>query len=96
MNLCLMDLCLMNLCLMDLCLMDPPPSLTHIHPPLPPPSPLPPPLQNLGVDWEERVLPSIGNEVVKAVVAQYNAEQLLTQRDKVSKEVRSGLGLGPG
>jgi prohibitin 1 len=29
------------------------------------------------------VLPSIGNEVVKAVVAQYNAEQLLTQREKV-------------
>lgn len=53
-------------------------SLTHT---------LPRALQNLGVDWEERVLPSIGNEVVKAVVAQYNAEQLLTQRDKVSKEV---------
>lgn len=35
------------------------------------------------MDWEERVLPSIGNEVVKAVVAQYNAEQLLTQREKV-------------
>lgn len=29
------------------------------------------------------MLPSIGNEVVKAVVAQYNAEQLLTQREKV-------------
>lgn len=40
-------------------------------------------LQSLGMDWEERVLPSIGNEVVKAVVAQYNAEQLLTQREKV-------------
>lgn len=40
--------------------------------------------KSLGQDWEERVLPSIGNEVVKAVVAQYNAEQLLTQRDKVS------------
>jgi regulator of protease activity HflC (stomatin/prohibitin superfamily) len=35
------------------------------------------------MDWEERVLPSIGNEVVKSVVAQYNAEQLLTQREKV-------------
>ena len=44
-------------------------------------------LQNLGLDWDERVLPSIGNEVVKAVVAQYNAEQLLTQRDKVSSNV---------
>lgn len=44
--------------------------------------------QNLGLDWDERVLPSIGNEIIKAVVAQYNAEQLLTQRDKVSKSVR--------
>jgi hypothetical protein len=44
-------------------------------------------LQNLGTDWDERVLPSIGNEIVKAVVARYNAEQLLTQRDKVSKAV---------
>lgn len=26
--------------------------------------------KSLGTDWEERVLPSIGNEVVKAVVAQ--------------------------
>ncbi len=47
----------------------------------------PRPLQNLGIDWEDRVLPSIGNEVVKATVAQYNAEQLLTQREKVSKAV---------
>ena len=46
------------------------------------------PTQNLGTDWDERVLPSIGNEIVKAVVAQYNAEQLLTQRDKVSRAVR--------
>ena len=43
--------------------------------------------KNLGLDWDERVLPSIGNEIIKAVVAQYNAEQLLTQRDKVSKAV---------
>jgi prohibitin 1 len=45
--------------------------------------------QALGTDWEARVLPSVGNEVVKAVVAQYNAEQLLTQRDKVSRAVRA-------
>ena len=45
------------------------------------------PCQSLGTDWEERVLPSIGNEVVKAVVAQYNAEQLITQRETVSRMV---------
>ena len=44
-------------------------------------------VQNLGLDWDERVLPSIGNEIVKAAVAQYNAEQLLTQRDRVSRAV---------
>jgi prohibitin 1 len=43
--------------------------------------------KSLGVDWEDRVLPSIGNEVVKATVAQYNAEQLLTQRERVSRAV---------
>ncbi|KAK4536364.1 hypothetical protein CDCA_CDCA08G2389 [Cyanidium caldarium] len=45
----------------------------------------------LGVDYDERVLPSIGNEVLKAIVAQYNAEQLLTQREKVSKQIRETL-----
>ena len=46
-----------------------PPPLTHHTPPHPtPPSHH---AQNLGTDWDERVLPSIGNEVVKAVVAQY-------------------------
>lgn len=39
--------------------------------------------RSLGTDWDERVLPSIGNEVLKSVVAQYQAEQLLTQRDAV-------------
>jgi prohibitin 1 len=47
--------------------------------------------KGLGLDWDERVLPSIGNEIVKSIVAQYNAEQLLTQRDKVSKSVRDSL-----
>jgi len=47
--------------------------------------------RNLGTDFDERVLPSIGNEVLKAVVAQYQAEQLLTQRAQVSAAVRNEL-----
>lgn len=54
-------------------------------------SKLPDIFKSLGTDWDERVLPSIGNEIIKAVVAQYNAEQLLTQRDKVSRAVRESL-----
>ena len=50
---------------------------------------LPDIFSNLGVDYDERVLPSIGNEVLKAVVAQYNAESLITKREMVSREVRS-------
>lgn len=38
-------------------------------------------------DYEERVLPSIVNEVTKAIVAQYNASELLTKRDVVSKQI---------
>ena len=38
---------------------------------------LPDIFSSLGLDYDERVLPSIGNEVLKAVVAQYNAESLI-------------------
>lgn len=45
----------------------------------------------LGKNYDERVLPSIMNEVAKAVVAQYNANELLTKRDRVSADIAREL-----
>jgi len=47
--------------------------------------------QNLGQDYDERVLPSIGNEVLKAIVAQFDAAELITQREAVSDRIRGEL-----
>jgi prohibitin 2 len=45
----------------------------------------------LGPDFDERILPSIVNEVLRTVVAKYNAAALLSQRDQVSSTIRSTL-----
>jgi prohibitin 1 len=45
----------------------------------------------LGLDYDERVLPSIGNEVLKATVAQFDASELITQREVVSARIREEL-----
>ena len=45
----------------------------------------------LGYDYDARVLPSVVNEVLKSVVALYNANQLIVQREMVSLEIKSRL-----
>jgi len=45
----------------------------------------------LGKNYDERVLPSIMNECAKAVVARYNANELLTKRDQVSADIAREL-----
>ncbi len=52
----------------------------------------------VGINYDERVMSSIVNEVVKSVVAQvitnnlkYSALQLMSQRDQISNKIRKQL-----
>ncbi|KNH09756.1 prohibitin [Perkinsela sp. CCAP 1560/4] len=47
--------------------------------------------RQLGLRYAETALPSVINEVIKSVVAQYNASELLTRRPEVSKQIALAL-----
>lgn len=47
--------------------------------------------RHLGMNYDERILPSVMNECAKAVVARYNANELLTKREEVSAMISAEL-----
>jgi len=54
-------------------------------------SKLPTIYRSLGKDYDDRVIPSIANEVMKATIAQYTASQLLSMREKISAQIKKSL-----
>lgn len=46
---------------------------------------------DLNRDYMNKTLPALGNEVVKAVIARYDAEHLLKNREKVASEIKEEL-----
>lgn len=48
-------------------------------------------LNKFGADYDDRILPSIGNEELKRVVAKFTANELVTRREEVSTEIRTSL-----
>ena len=52
---------------------------------------LPQMYRELGMDFNERVLPSLIHDTLKSVVAQHNASELITKRENVSMQIRNML-----
>jgi prohibitin 2 len=49
--------------------------------------------RELGVNYADTVLPSIMNEVIKSVIAQFNASEILVKRSEVSSRIAAALRL---
>jgi prohibitin 2 len=47
--------------------------------------------RTLGMNYDQIVMTNIVKEVLKGIVAQYNAQQLITQRDQLSHQVRTAM-----
>lgn len=57
----------------------------------PDPTKLPNIYRNLGLGYADTVLTSVTNEVIRSVIAQYNANELLVKRSEVSKRISDVL-----
>ena len=57
----------------------------------PDPTKLPKIYKDLGPDYATKVLHSLANEVLKAIVAQYDGVELITHREKISRHIMAKL-----
>eukprot|EP00012_Vannella_robusta_P001397 CAMPEP_0206185910 /NCGR_PEP_ID=MMETSP0166-20121206/2096_1 /ASSEMBLY_ACC=CAM_ASM_000260 /TAXON_ID=95228 /ORGANISM="Vannella robusta, Strain DIVA3 518/3/11/1/6" /LENGTH=83 /DNA_ID=CAMNT_0053601209 /DNA_START=257 /DNA_END=508 /DNA_ORIENTATION=- len=44
-----------------------------------------------GTDYAEIILPVIGNETLKAIVARYDAQELITRKEQFTSDIQQAL-----